>query len=48
MKLKCKQCGREVDQLIDGRFCSNSCKKLHIKKWRIKLKRFYKQFRKEY
>lgn len=44
MKVKCKQCGRTTDKLIDGRFCSNSCKKFYIKKLRIN---WIKKYRKK-
>jgi hypothetical protein len=48
MKRTCKQCGHESDCKVDGKYCSISCKKLHIRKYYRERNRMQRELYKKY
>lgn len=48
MKVICKSCGRPTDVLISGHFCSQSCRKIYIRKYRLEYQRMLLKIRRKY
>jgi len=48
MRNRCNQCNHESDCKIDGKYCSISCKKLHIRKYYREWSRTQKKLQRKY